>query len=108
MEVTRLRSSVRRRRLREQVQITNRSGLLKFFRTTILTLEESDQLNLIKQLENDIKQIKDDRYRIGWYMRGSVSYHELMYNISHEDIEIYNRIIKDNIETTEKTNLPLI
>jgi hypothetical protein len=41
-------------------------------------------------------------------MRGSVSYKELMYSLSHDDIEIYNRIIKDNIETTEKTNLPLI
>jgi hypothetical protein len=41
-------------------------------------------------------------------MRGSFSYHDLMYKISFEDIEILNRIIKDNIETTEKTRMPLI
>ena len=41
-------------------------------------------------------------------MRGSVSYHDLMYKISYEDLEIYNRIIKENIETTEKTKLPLL
>jgi len=41
-------------------------------------------------------------------MRGSISYNELMYDISRDDIEIYNKIIKDNIETTEKTNLPLL
>lgn len=41
-------------------------------------------------------------------MRGSISYYELMYCISEEDVEIFNNIIKDNIETTEKTRLPLI
>ena len=41
-------------------------------------------------------------------MRGSMTYKDLMYNISREDIEILNNIIKDNIEATEKTRLPLI
>lgn len=41
-------------------------------------------------------------------MRGSFSYDNLMYHISIEDREILNNIIKDNIETTEKTKLPLI
>jgi hypothetical protein len=41
-------------------------------------------------------------------MRGSFTYSDLMYKISHEDLEILNRIIKDNIETTEKTRMPLI
>lgn len=31
-----------------------------------------------------------------------------MYNITRDDIEILNNIIKDNIEATEKTRLPLI
>lgn len=41
-------------------------------------------------------------------MRGSIGYNDLMYSISREDIEIFNNIIKDNIEATEKTRLPLI
>ena len=41
-------------------------------------------------------------------MRGSVSYHDLMYKISNDDIEIYNQIMKDNIDATEKTRLPLL
>lgn len=55
-----------------------------------------------------IKQLKDNLYRIGWYMRGSFSYENLMYHTSHEDREILNKIIKDNIETTEKTKMPLL
>lgn len=41
-------------------------------------------------------------------MRGSVTYIDLMYHISYDDLEIFNRIIKDNIETTEKTRMPLL
>lgn len=41
-------------------------------------------------------------------MRGSLTYQDLMYNISFDDIEIFNNIIRDNIETTEKTRLPLV
>ena len=41
-------------------------------------------------------------------MRGSITYKDLMYNISRDDIEIFNNIIKDNIDATEKTRLPLI
>jgi hypothetical protein len=41
-------------------------------------------------------------------MRGSFTYNDLMYSITWEDLEILNKIIKDNIEATEKTNLPLM
>jgi len=41
-------------------------------------------------------------------MRGSFNYHDLMYKISHEDLEILNNIVRDNIEATEKTRMPLI
>jgi len=41
-------------------------------------------------------------------MRGSLSYNDLMYHITSEDVEILNNIIKDNIETVEKTKLPLL
>ena len=41
-------------------------------------------------------------------MRGSLSYNELFHVISVEDKEILQNIIKDNIETTNKTGLPLI
>lgn len=41
-------------------------------------------------------------------MRGSFSYHDLMYKISKEDLEILSKIIKDNIEATEKSKLPLL
>jgi len=41
-------------------------------------------------------------------MRGSFTYDDLMFKISKEDREILNKIIKDNIETVNKTNLPIL
>lgn len=41
-------------------------------------------------------------------MRGSFTYENLMYDISVEDREILNKIIKENIETTNETRLPLV
>jgi len=73
-----------------------------------LTLSVSEIQELAKQYENDIKQIKDTVYRIGWNMRGSLSYDDLFYKISIDDREILSQIINDNIETTNKTGLPLI
>ena len=47
-------------------------------------------------------------YRLGWYMRGSFTYEDLMFRISKEDRDIINRIVKDNIEIVKETKLPLL
>lgn len=73
-----------------------------------MTLSVSEIQELATQYENDIKQIKDTVYRIGWNMRGALSYEDLFYKISVDDREILQNIISDNIETTNKTGLPLI
>jgi hypothetical protein len=41
-------------------------------------------------------------------MRGGVSSHELFHVYSTEDRTIMNSIIKDNIENTKNTKLPLM
>ena len=38
-------------------------------------------------------------------MRGSISYDDAMM-LGNTDIEIINKIIKDNLETSKKTNMP--
>lgn len=41
-------------------------------------------------------------------MRGGVNINDLLYLYSHEDREAIYVIIKENIETTKETQLPLI
>jgi len=41
-------------------------------------------------------------------MRGGVSVNDLLDRYSYEDREIFFNIIKENIETTKNTQLPLL
>lgn len=40
-----------------------------------------------------------------WYMRGGISYEEVMM-LSAEEREIIGKIIKSNLETTKESGLP--
>ena len=51
---------------------------------------------------------KDEIFKISWYMRGGVTSQELLHIYSYEDRTIMSNIIKDNIETTQKTKLPFV
>jgi hypothetical protein len=41
-------------------------------------------------------------------MRGGVQANDLLWKYTKEDREILNKIIKENIEATNKTGLPLV
>lgn len=55
-----------------------------------------------------IKRIKDDIFTISWYMRGGVTAHELFHIYSADDRMLMNELIKNNIENTKKSGLPLM
>lgn len=65
-------------------------------------------MDLANELELDIKRLKDEIYRIAWSMRGGVSSHDLLWRLSFEDRQVMSNIIKDNIESTNKTGMPLL
>ena len=59
-------------------------------------------------MEAETKSIKDDIFRLSWYMRGGVSSESLFFLYSLEDRKIMNTIIKDNVEATKKSGMPII
>lgn len=59
---------------------------------------------LSKEYERDTKAIKDELFRICWYMRGSVSISE-SYLLSPEDREIIGKIVEENLKTAKETGL---
>ena len=64
--------------------------------------------DFVNFLENETKNIKDEIFRISWYMRGGVNSQDLFHIYSYEDRLIMNKIIEENIEATKKTGLNLI
>ena len=59
----------------------------------------------IKKLDDDAKALKEEIFRLCWFMRGGVTLDEA-YNIDIADRQIINDIIKSNLETTKESGLP--
>jgi hypothetical protein len=68
-----------------------------------LNLEEIQELS--EKMEKQTKALKNQLYKLCWYMRGSLSFSE-SFDLSLEDIEIISEIIKDNLDTTKKIQMP--
>lgn len=80
--------------------------LLQFFRLRLLTLQtDAEVVKFLNDHDNDVKAIKEEVLRMCWYMRGGVSYAELM-ELSQSERAIIGNIIKSNMETTKETRLP--
>lgn len=71
-------------------------------------MSNADIETYVNNLELQIKGIKDEIFRLAWYMRGGVSSEDLFHRYSYEDRNLLNELIKDNIEATKKSGLALI
>jgi len=56
-------------------------------------------------MENECKDIKGSALKQSWYMRGGVSYEDVL-NMSSDERVAINKLIEENLETTKKTQLP--
>lgn len=68
-----------------------------------LTIEEINQE--VESMENDAKALKEELFRLCWFMRGSVNLSEI-YDLPIEDRDIITKVIKDNLETTKESGMP--
>jgi hypothetical protein len=62
-------------------------------------------LEEVKRYEGEQKELKSEIMKMCWYMRGGLPLEE-GFSLSFEDRMLINDIIKDNLETTKKTQLP--
>jgi len=60
---------------------------------------------LIKGMDREVRDIKEDLFRLSWYMRGGITFSEL-YNMGIQEREIIGKIINQNLDTTKKSGLP--
>lgn len=71
----------------------------------LLNLHEEEIGKLVEEMEDQIKNIYSNLLRLSWYMRGGVQYSDLI-NMNTREIEVINKIIDDNLETTKNSKLP--
>jgi len=53
-------------------------------------------------MDKEVKGLKEELLKMVWYMRGGVSYSEIV-NMSTPEREYISALIKDNLETAKKT-----
>jgi hypothetical protein len=56
-------------------------------------------------MEQECKDIKKSALKYSWYLRGGVSYEDVL-NMCPEERLALSQIVEENLETTKKTQLP--
>ena len=72
-----------------------------------MSLDDQGIVNLIDGYERETRAIKEEALRTSWFMRGGVTYNEAM-ALGYQERELVNKIIKENIENTKKSRMPLL
>ena len=88
-----------------RIRTTVDLGHGKFFRTRLLSLDNEQISKYIDKLDQEAAQIKQESFKLAWYMRGGITYEQVM-QLSSVERGMINALAKENIETTKKTNLP--
>lgn len=70
-----------------------------------MTLTTEQIVEQIERFEKDSKALREEILKLCWYMRGSISYDEGML-LSLPERELISKLIKENLETTQKSGLP--
>lgn len=71
----------------------------------LLTLGPDEVQKLIDDMESDTETIKRNALSHSWYMRGGLSYEDIL-NLSASERKAVADIIEGNLETTKKSQLP--
>jgi hypothetical protein len=71
----------------------------------LLALDSEGIKKLLDSMEKDCIDIKNDSLKMSWFMRGGISYTDIL-NLSIEERKSISKIIEDNLETTKNSQLP--
>lgn len=56
-------------------------------------------------MEREVEALKEEIYRCSWFMRGGVTAEDL-FKVDRKDLELIQKIIKQNLETTKESGMP--
>jgi len=59
---------------------------------------------LVEDYERQVRSIKQNILKMCWFMRGGVTYSELM-EMSVQERNIIGKIVEENLETTKKSGI---
>lgn len=72
---------------------------------TLLPMTTDQMEKFTNGMVKQADEIDHNAIRMSWYMRGGISYQDIM-NMSYKQTEMINAVIDSNLETTKKTKMP--
>lgn len=60
---------------------------------------------MVSTMDKESAAIRQEAFKLSWYMRGGITYEQVL-QLSWEEREFVNKLIKENLETTKKSGLP--
>jgi len=68
-------------------------------------LDSDGVAKYVDGMDEEINEIRLEALRMAWYMRGGLTYDQLL-QLSISERKLIGQIIKDNMETTKKSGMP--
>ena len=87
------------------ISATVHIGYSDFFRQRLLTADPEQIANIIESMEQEAKSIREESFKLAWYMRGGITYDQVLL-LSSSERSMITELAKDNMETTKKSGLP--
>ena len=60
---------------------------------------------MVDTMEKEANDIRAQCLKMSWYLRGGGTYEDVL-NMSFQERQMINNLIKENMETTQKSKLP--
>ena len=92
-------------RLQSCVQTTIHVGYSNFFRQRLLTADSEQIADITESMEQEAKSIREESFKLAWYMRGGITYDQVLL-LSSSERSMISELAKENMETTKKSGLP--
>ena len=70
-----------------------------------MNLDNDAIVKLLEGLDKEARAIKNESLKLSWYMRGGVTYDDIMMMSSQERV-MMGKIVEENMEVTKKSGLP--
>ncbi len=68
-------------------------------------MSSSDIATYVDQMEKESTDVREQCLKMSWYMRGGATYEDVL-QMSQTERQLVSDLIKENLETTNKSKLP--
>ena len=70
-----------------------------------MTLTTEEISEMVEEMDKEANSIRQQSLKMSWYMRGGATYQDVL-QMSFQERQMINDLIKENLEPTKSSRLP--